>query len=79
MSTPDGLFDTIINRADGFLRISRPTNRLDALQEWHARTRFARRVSFDDLVHILEGRPEGQYHWEGGLQGAWIEGEPRFP
>lgn len=79
MSTPDGLFDTIINRADGFLRISRPTNRLKALKEWHARTRFARRVSFEVLLGILDARPAGEFHWEGGIEGGWMEGEPRFP
>ncbi|GGJ17966.1 hypothetical protein [Deinococcus roseus] len=79
MSTPDGLFDTIVNRADGFLRISRPTNRLEALHIWHARTRFARRVPLEVLVRILDARPAGEVHWSGGLQGSWQPGTARFP
>lgn len=79
LSTPEGLFDTIINRADGFLRVSRPTNRLEALKAWHMRTRFARRVSLEMLLQILEGRPDGEYHWSGGENGSWQPGQPRFP
>nr|WP_221276993.1 hypothetical protein [Deinobacterium chartae] len=74
------MFDLAVNRAAGVLRGLRPTDRAAALREWHARTRFARRVPLEAVVACLEGRPEGgEWHWSGGPQGAWLPGRAPFP
>ncbi len=79
MTAPDALFDLAVNRAAAFVRGARPTNLRAALSEWHARTRFARRVPLDPVLACLAARPEGEWHWAGGPGGAWRPGPPRFP
>ena len=81
MSTPIGLFDTLVNRADKALRIARPGDPHAFLLEWHARVRFARRISLEQLEKCLELRPEGDsaVHWHGGEPGGWFEGKAKFP
>lgn|GEM_PF-1886207 len=81
MTTPDGLFDTLVNRADKALRIARPSDPHAFLLEWHARVRFARRISLEQLERCLECRLESEFsvHWEGGETGGWLEGKALFP
>ena len=51
-----------------------------ALEEWHARTRFARRVPLAEVVRCLGLRPaQGEWFWKGGPQGGWQEGKAAFP
>lgn len=78
--TPNAIFDLAINRADTFLRGSRPTNPEAALAQWHARTRFARRVPLAEVWRCLALRPETiEMHWQGGPAGAWQVGKAPFP
>ena len=81
MTTPDGLFDTLVNRADKALRIARPSDPHAFLLEWHKRVRFARRITLEQLKKCLERRPDGDslVHWRGGESGGWLEGKALFP
>ena len=79
MSVPDALFDLAVNRAAAFLRGARPSDEDYALSEWHARTRFARRVPLRDVIERLRQKPDGEWHWAGGPNGAWHAGKARFP
>jgi len=79
MSAPDALYDLAVNRAAVFLRGARPTDAHAALKEWHARTRFARRVPLEDVIARLELKPPGDWHWHGGPNGTWQRGKARFP
>lgn len=79
MSAPDALFDLAVNRAAALLRGARPTDRAAALREWHARTRFARRVSLGEVEACLARKPEGEWHWSGGKNGGWQAGKAKFP
>ena len=85
MTAPDGLFDLAINRAATTLLglgLHDPTGAqaTAALAEWHARTRFARRVPLSEAVRCLKLRPgEGDWHWAGGLEGGWQPGRGPFP
>ena len=81
MSTPDGLFDTLVNRADKALKVARPSDPPAFLLEWHARVRFARRITLEQLRKCLELRPDGdlEIHWEGGEGGSWLKGKAKFP
>ena len=79
MSAPDALFDLAVNRANATLRGLRPTDRAAALREWHARTRFARRVPLEAVTDCLDRRPAGEWHWAGGPGGSWQPGKARFP
>ncbi|MFC4455955.1 hypothetical protein [Deinococcus sonorensis] len=81
MSAPDALFDLAINRAATTLRGLRTADPHAALAEWHARTRFARRVPLAEVWRCLEQRPQadGEWHWQGGPTGGWQPGRARFP
>lgn len=79
MSAPDALFDLAVNRAATLLRGARPTDEDAALREWHARTRFARRVPLHEVAARLASKPLGDWHWAGGPGGAWRPGKPKFP
>ncbi|WP_424949973.1 hypothetical protein [Deinococcus sp.] len=96
MTAPDGLFDLAINRAAttllglglpglGLLEVGLAENeaesrQTDALQIWHARTRFARRVPLPEVQRCLRLRPaEGAWHWTGGPEGGWQPGKAAFP
>ncbi|WP_425146047.1 hypothetical protein [Deinococcus sp.] len=51
-----------------------------ALAEWHARTRFARRVPLEEVRRCLQTRPTpGEWHWAGGPEGGWTAGRAPFP
>ena len=89
MTAPHGLFDLAINRAAntlqglGFLGLGLPDPEIQqaraALSEWHARTRFARRVPLPQVLACLSSRPAGEWHWAGGPQGGWHAGRGAFP
>ncbi|CAM3249414.1 hypothetical protein DEDE109153_07220 [Deinococcus deserti] len=77
---PAALFDLAVNRAAAALRGLRPADPDRALAAWHARTRFARRVSLNAVKAALSSRPmEGDWHWSGGPQGSWQSGRAPFP
>ncbi len=76
---PDALFDLAVNRAANTLRGLPAAGRDAALGEWHARTRFARRVALGEVVRCLETRPAGEWHWSGGPGGGWQAGKATFP
>ncbi|WP_407571253.1 hypothetical protein [Deinococcus altitudinis] len=87
---PSALFELAVNRAAttllglGLLGAASPGLRSRqaqaALQEWHARTRFARRVPLSEVVRCLDDRPaQGHWHWAGGQEGGWVEGRAAFP
>lgn len=75
--TTDALFDLAVNRAALALRAGQLKQILPA---WHARTRFARRVPLVEIEKALLKKPAtGQWHWSGGVGGAWKEGKAAFP
>lgn len=76
-AAPDALFDLAVNRAAATVRgLGRP----DALDAWHARTRFARRVPLDAVKAALNLKPaQGEHHWAGGPEGGWVAGKAPFP
>lgn len=78
---PAALFDLAVNRASAALRGVGAASQERALSEWHARTRFARRVPLGWVAQALATRPsvEGPWHWSGGPGGAWQPGRAAFP
>lgn len=73
----DALFDLAVNRAVLLLRMG-PAEKV--LPAWHARTRFARRVNLQDILHALAQKPtSGAWHWTGGKNGRWQAGKAAFP
>lgn len=73
---PDALFDLAVNRAQAVQQSIGPSG----LNAWHARTRFARRVSLEEVRTALQQHPrEGEWHWVGGPNGQWVEGKAAFP
>lgn len=78
---PPALFDLAVNRAHAALRGLRPSDPARTLAAWHARTRFARRVSLGAVTAALAQRPEasGEWHWTGGPGGGWVAGKAPFP
>ncbi|GGJ74451.1 hypothetical protein [Deinococcus aquiradiocola] len=91
-TAPDALFDLAVNRAATTLHglgLPGPQHpKADAaLQEWHARTRFARRVPLADVQARLASHPALHapdvpwtgWHWAGGPDGAWRPGRAPFP
>ena len=79
MSAPEALFDLAVNRAAAFVRGAKPSDFAAALAEWHARTRFARRVPLPDVLVRLNRKPPGEWHWAGGPNGEWRPGKAKFP
>lgn len=80
-AVPDALFDLAVNRADAALRGLRPADPARALAQWHARTRFARRVPLTAVSGALRQKPAepGEWHWAGGPGGGWVVGKAPFP
>lgn len=87
---PPALFDLAVNRAAAALRgIQGVAAERAALAQWHARTRFARRIPLPDIAQALTQRPTaarggeggggGPWHWTGGPQGGWQPGKAPFP
>ena len=86
MTAPHALFDLAINRAFatlaglGLAGLGRGPAAGGALAEWHARTRFARRIPLEQVRRCLESRPAGgEWHWKGGPEGGWAAGKAAFP
>ena len=89
MTAPVALFELAVNRAAttllglGLLGSAASLHSQQAqaaLQEWHARTRFASRVPLSEVVRCLDGRPaHGEWHWAGGPEGGWVRGRAAFP
>lgn len=76
-AVPAALFDLAVNRAAATVR---KTGNAEALAAWHARTRFARRVSLERIRQALAQKPkQGEWHWAGGPHGGWQEGKALFP
>lgn len=76
-AVPAALYDLAVNRA---WLVLRGVGRLDSLAAWHARTRFARRVSLAQVHHSLATHPgSGEWHWAGGPDGMWVPGRAPFP
>jgi hypothetical protein len=65
----NAIFDLAVNRASRYWRSTRGD-----LSAWHARTRFANRVPLEVILTTLETKPDGNWHWEGGPDGAWRPG-----
>ena len=87
---PAAIFELAVNRAAttllGLGLMESVTSGMEsrqaqaALQEWHARTRFARRVPLSEVVRCLSLRPaQGNWHWTGGEEGGWAQGRAAFP
>lgn len=83
---PDALFDLAVNRAHRTVCQRFPKQAWPkALKIWHARTRFARRVSLETVIWALEQYPQehpqkgASYHWKGGKHGSWHIGKALFP
>ena len=91
MTAPHALFDLAINRAAttltglglaglGLAGLGRGPAAGGALAEWHARTRFARRIPLEQVRRCLASRPAGgEWHWAGGPDGGWAAGKAAFP
>lgn len=90
---PPALFDLAVNRAHAALR-GLPGSSLHGaaaqqrgLEQWHARTRFARRVPLPEVARALALRPPEAlrvnvpepWHWAGGPTGGWQRGKAPFP
>ncbi|ADY25803.1 hypothetical protein Deipr_0642 [Deinococcus proteolyticus MRP] len=81
-AVPPALFDLAVNRAAAALRgVQSEAAQARALAQWHARTRFARRVPLAEVARALALHPqqEGSWHWTGGLEGGWQAGKALFP
>ncbi|GHG03122.1 hypothetical protein GCM10017783_14290 [Deinococcus piscis] len=78
---PAALFDLAVNRAAAALRGLQGTAAERALRQWHARTRFARRVPLPEVARALALRPPigDPWHWTGGPEGCWQPGKAPFP
>jgi hypothetical protein len=70
----NAIFDLAVNRAAQYWLTTRGD-----LAAWHAKTRFAARVPLKQILVALEARPVGDWHWSGGLNGAWTPGTAQTP
>jgi hypothetical protein len=73
----DTLFDLAVNRALRYAKgLKLPLHNKDELkirlEVWYLKTRFAYRISLDDIVDALTTYP-GQGVWLGGKLGEWQE------
>lgn len=74
------LFDLAVNRAASLCTRFPRSQWPQALQQWHARTRFAKNISLDSIREKLQTLPHsGQWHWQGGPSGSWQPGKANFP
>jgi hypothetical protein len=77
MMARDTLFDLAVNRALSYAKgLNLPLhNKVELktrLEVWYLKTRFAYRVSLDDIVDVLTTY-SGQGSWSGGKGGEWYE------
>ncbi len=87
------LFDLAVNRAFIYLRSthtllklgdSTSASHLDLLEQqlapWHARTRFAARLSLRAISQAVAEHPGAcLWHWTGGMHGSWQPGRAQTP
>jgi hypothetical protein len=71
----NALFDLAVNRSLSYLQSLGidPQHKDEARQRlelWYLKTRFAYRISFDDVVEVLQTYP-GTGSWSGGKNGSW--------
>ena len=74
----DALFDLAVERALSYaLRLRLDLSDARALREdlelWYLKTRFAYRISLDEVVSVLQRYPGAGQCWRGGKAGAWRE------
>ncbi len=80
----EALFDLAVNRAaEHAARLgaagSDAAAVARALELWYLETRFAARVSLDEVARAVAARPGGAAHWQGGARGGWRPGPPPTP
>lgn len=71
----DALFDLAVNRSLAYSKsIGLESNDKEKLKQglgvWYLKTRFAYRISLDNIVEVLQGY-SGQGTWSGGKNGNW--------
>jgi hypothetical protein len=71
----DILFDLAVNRSLAYVQsLGIATENKGMLKQplelWYLKTRFAYRISLDDIVEILQTYP-GTGSWSGGKNGMW--------
>lgn len=74
MVARDALFDLAVERTLSYaqsVNISTRDKELKKhLEVWYLKTRFAYRISLDDITEVLRRYP-GQGKWLGGKDGSW--------
>lgn len=80
----DKLFDLAVNRALSYaLRLGVRLDNAEAvrsgLELWYLKTRFAYRVSLEEVVGALQTYPGGDHFWRGGRLGGWHFGQAPRP
>jgi hypothetical protein len=71
----DTLFDLAVNRSLSYVQSlnieTRDTETLrQRLEIWYLKTRFAYRISLEDIVEVLQSY-SGSGNWAGGKNGGW--------
>jgi hypothetical protein len=69
------LFDLAVNRSLSYtksigLETSDKERLKQGLEDWYLKTRFAYRISLEDIVAILQSY-SGEGSWVGGKNGKW--------
>lgn len=69
------LFDLAVNRSLSYVQktgldISDPQKLRQGLELWYLKTRFAYRISLDEIIEVLQTHP-GHGKWRGGKHGSW--------
>jgi hypothetical protein len=69
------LFDLAVERALSYTKglnvaLQNEEELKKSLEVWYLKTRFAYRISLDDVVEVLQRYP-GQGSWSGGEDGTW--------
>jgi hypothetical protein len=73
--TRDSLFDLAVERALSYAKsldisLQNKEELKNYLELWYLKTRFAYRISLDDIIQVLQNYP-GQGKWLGGKDGSW--------
>ena len=74
----DALFDLAVARALSYaVRLKLDFSNARALRQglelWYLKTRFAYRISLDEIISALQRYPGAGRSWRGGRAGAWRE------
>ncbi len=77
MSQRDELFDLAVARALDYtqrlnLNLQDAYELTKGLELWYLKTRFAYRISLEDIVSILQTHLGKNHKWQGGKDGQWI-------